>query len=579
MKSDSQIINDKSEFVMRTIAWRCAYYRANPSRFIEDYIPHLKLKFFQKILLWQMANNTMGYIVACRGLGKTYVVAMFAVWKCILFPHSKVVCASYTYKQGKEILNKIVEDFMPKSSLLRNEIEYYSTSQNEACIRFKNGSILKIAITSESSRGLRSTCLLIDEARLVEQSKVDTILRPMNSSPRERPYVNKLEYRHLIEDEVPQEIYLSSAYYKQSEMFDKVKTFTANMLSPGLSYFVVDFPYQLSIREGILLRQTIENEMSEQTFNEITFSMERCGMFWGSSEDALFDFNVINKQRTLVTGLHYLDYYRENNLRVPDKQRGEVRVLSVDIALMASRKHNNDASALIVHSAVPADGNNYLDNIVYIDTQEGLLTEELGILIMRYFYQYNCDYLVIDSRGVGLPIVDYIMANHYDPVYGQQYSGLNCMNNEALAERCKVPSAPRVIYAVEANLRLNNDMAVALRAGFQNGYINLLIPDSELNDDVLKVRGYSKMNETQQAKLRLPYIQTTFLVGELINLSHEISGGNIKVKEKPGMRKDRYSSLEYGYYFVQQLGLLTKNRSVDQEIIDMIIVKSAKHKA
>ena len=299
-------------------------------------------------------------------------------------------------------------------------------------------------------------------------------------------------------------------------------------------------------------------------------------MFWGSSEDALFDFNVINKQRNLLSGLHNLDYYRENNLRVPEKQRGEVRVLSVDIALMASRKHNNDASALIVHSAVPADGRNYLDNIVFIDTQEGLLTDELGILIMRYFYQYNCDYIVIDSRGVGLPVLDYIMANHYDPVYGQQYTGLNCMNNDALSERCKVAGAPRVIYAVEANPRLNNDMAVALRAGFQNGYINLLVSDSELTDDSLKVRGYSKMNEAQQARLRLPYVQTTFLIGELVNLSHEVSGGYIKVKEKSGMRKDRYSSLEYGYYFVQQLDLLIRNKSVDQEIIDMIIVKSAK---
>lgn len=576
MKTDSQIYEDKAKARMEIIAKRCAYYRANPSRFIEDFIPGLKLKFFQKILLWLMANNTMGYVVACRGLGKTYVVAMFATWKSILFPHSKVVCASYTYKQGREILCKIVEDFMPKSSLLRNEIEYYSLSRNDATIRFKNGSIIKIAITSEASRGMRSTCLLIDESRLVPQDKVDSILRPMNASPRERPYTNKIEYRHLLEDEVPQEIYLSSAYYKQSEMYEKVKSFTANMLTDGLSYFVVDLPYQLSVREGILLKQTIENEMSEQTFNEITFNMERLGLFWGSAGDALFDFNIINRQRKLVGGLHYLDYYRENNLRVPEKQNGEVRILSVDIALMASRRHNNDATALIIHSAVPVNNSNYLDNIVFIDTEEGLLTEELGIIIMRYFYQYMCDYIVIDARGVGLPVVDYIMANHYDPVYGQQYNALNCMNNDDLSARCKATSAARVIYAVEANVRLNNDMALALRAGFQNGYINLLVNETDIDDELTKVRGYSKMTEIQQAKLKLPYVQTTLLVGELVNLSHETSGGYVKVKEKSGMRKDRYSSLEYGYYFVSQLDKLVRNKSVDQELIDMIIIKSPK---
>lgn len=580
MKTDAELYDDKAQRIMQVIAERCAYYRANPSRFIEDFIPGIKLKTFQKILLWALANNVMAYIVASRGLGKTYVVAMYAVYKAILYPHSRVVCASYTARQGQQIVLKITEDFMQKSALLRSEIAKISMDRDGTFIQFKNGSVIRVAVAGESSRGLRSTVLMIDESRLVQQSIVDSILRPMNAAPRERPYTNKPEYAHLIDEEIPQELYLSSAYYCQSEMFEKVKAFTANALTPSMSYFVCDLPYQLSIKEGILLRQTIENEMSEQTFNEITFAMEREGLFWGTAKDALFDFDVIKKQRVLINGLHNLDYYRECNLKVPEKQNGEVRVLSVDIALMASGKGSaNDATALIVHSAMPTSNSNYLDNIVFIDTCEGIRSEELGLLIQRYFYQYSCDYLVIDGKGVGISIVDFVMSDHYDPVYGVQYTALNCMNNSSVAERCKSPNALRKLYVVEATAKLNNDMALALRSGFQNGFINLLVSDTEADDAIEKVRGYSKLTELQKAKLKLPYVQTTFLVGELVNLSHDVSSGYIKVKEKANMRKDRYSSLEYGYYFVQQLSREINPRNTTADILDMIIIRAPKKRA
>ena len=51
----------------------------------------------------------------------------------------------------------------------------------------------------------------------------------------------------------------------------------------------------------------------------------------------------------------------------------------------------------------------------------------------------------------------------------------------------------------------------------------------------------------------MPYLQTTFLVYELINLQYEIKGTNIKIVERSGMRKDRYSSLAYNYWVQNQL--------------------------
>ena len=573
-RTDKEIKQDKTETIMNVVAERCSYYRANPQRFVEEFLG-IKLKLFQKILIWAMMVYDAFYFVAARGIGKTYLVALFSVVRCILYPGTKIVCCSYTFKQGKEIILKITDDFMQKSALLRNEISKTSTGQNDCFVYFKNGSWIRVVVAGESSRGARSNILIIDESRLVPQKIVDTILRPMNAAPRQPGYLNKPEYAHL--KEMNKEMYLSSAFFAASEMFDKVKAYTANMLDPRLKYFVCDLPYMLSIKEGLLMRQQIENEMSEATFSDISFSMERVGLFYGSAEDALFDFRVLSKQRVLENSLFDLEFYRNNILKLPEKQKDEVRVLSVDVALLATRKHDNDASCLIVHQGIPTPSHNYIDNIIYMDTQEGLTTEELGLLVMRYFYQYECDWIALDSNGVGMGVADYLMGgDRFDPLYGVSYPCLDCVDNPEMSERCKVKGSPKVIYAIKASAKSNNEMALALRAGFQNGYINLLINDNNIDEKLTKIRGFKSLSDEQQARMRLPYVQTSFLINELINLTHDTSNGLIKVKEKSGMRKDRYSSLEYGYYVIQQLNKKLRPKDTNKDIMALLKIRPAR---
>ena len=79
-----------------------------------------------------------------------------------------------------------------------------------------------------------------------------------------------------------------------------------------------------------------------------------------------------------------------------------------------------------------------------------------------------------------------------------------------------------------------------------------------------------------KAQLRLPYYQTSFLIDELINLDHDISNGLIKVKEKSGMRKDRYSSLEYNYYVVDQIRLKKKVIKNTNDLVSRLPMRKAK---
>lgn len=74
----------------------------------------------------------------------------------------------------------------------------------------------------------------------------------------------------------------------------------------------------------------------------------------------------------------------------------------------------------------------------------------------------------------------------------------------------------------------------------------------------------------------MPYIHTTLLIDELVNLQHEEVSGKVKIFEKTGMRKDRYSSLSYNYYVANQLESKMSRRS-NSDNIEAFVIKAPKY--
>ena len=77
----------------------CAYYRDNPHRFAKDYL-HLDLHLFQKILIVMMNWSSTTVFIGSRGIGKTFLSAVFCVIRCILYPGTKICIASGTRGQA-----------------------------------------------------------------------------------------------------------------------------------------------------------------------------------------------------------------------------------------------------------------------------------------------------------------------------------------------------------------------------------------------------------------------------------------------------------------------------------------------
>lgn len=576
----------RNERILSGVGVWCSYYRENPHRFAKDYL-HLDLRIFQKILIVMMNIDVIFVLIGARGIGKTFLSAVFCVIRCILYPGTKICIASGTRGQSINVLEKIILELKPNSPELAAEIDEKQTKINgtNAQIVFKNTSYIKVVTASDSARGNRATLLLLDEFRMIAKDVIDTILRKFLTQRRMPRYskLSKEERKREYKKERNKTMYLSSAYFVDHWSYLKCVD-TYNFMLKGKKQFICSLPYQLSIYEGLLDAEMVADEMSETDFSEIKFSMEYESLFWGNADGTFFDFNSISKNRKikypmLPDNVAALLPEGQKYFRIPPKQNGEKRILSADIALMSSKKHNNDASAIFVNQLIPSKSGRYTSNVIYCDSSEGLHTEDQALIIRKLYEEFSCDYIVLDTVGIGLGVYDALVRDMVDSDTGEIYPALSCCNNQEMADRCAVKNADKVIWAIKATPALNSECAVLLREGFKSGKIRLLVTEYDAESQLSEIKKYNSLNPSDKTKIQLPYTHTTLLIDELVKLQHEESGGRVRIYEKSGMRKDRYSSLSYNYYVATQLeSKMRKRNDSEYTTSDVFMFKAPKLK-
>jgi hypothetical protein len=225
-----------------------------------------------------MMNRARVFLwIAARGMGKSFLIAIFAVGRCILYPGTKVVITSGTRSQSLNILEKIQMELMPVSPNLRNEIDLDKTkfSGQDAKILFKNTSYIKVVTASDNARSNRANILIVDEFRMVKKDTIDTVLKKFLTSRRMPPYRELTEPQRKAEyaKEPNKSCFLSSAYFRDHWSYNKMRDTFKMMLDDTKTDFVCGFPYELSIQEGLLFPEDVESDMLETDFNEIKWSI------------------------------------------------------------------------------------------------------------------------------------------------------------------------------------------------------------------------------------------------------------------------------------------------------------------
>ena len=531
-----------------------SFYRANPHRFVKDYLD-INLKIFQMILLFMMNYSTNFIYLASRGQGKSFLTAIFCVVRCILYPGTKICIASKNRQQASEIIEKI-NDCKKKSQNLNREILNLSLNPNNSYVDFKNTSTIKVVTANDGSRHNRANILVIDEFRMVDENIIATVLQKFLTSERHPKYLDKPEYEHLKERN--KEIYMSSAFFKNHWSWSKVRGYCANLVNDTKKYFICALPYQLSIKEDLLSREKVEDEMSEENFNFVVWTMEMECLFFGESEGSFFSYDELVELRT-ISNVYYPNYILNDmqgfKYKNPEKKNGEIRFVVADIAVMGSKKYKNDATSIHVFQLIPTSDCQYIRNVIYTENLDGGHSETQAMVIRRIFNDLKCDYIVLDTNGVGNGVYDYLVTDMINPDTGEQFNGITCMNDDEMASRYKGsdPRPEKIIYSIKASKNSNSEFAFKLKDALMRKKIRLPISEMDADYMLKESRMFRSLSAEDKTTLLLPYVNTTLIINEIVNLEHEVIGKFIKINEKGSARKDRYSALSYGNYFASEL--------------------------
>ncbi len=156
-----------------------------------------------------------------------------------------------------------------------------------------------------------------------------------------------------------------------------------------------------------------------------------------------------------------------------------------------------------------------------------------------------------------ISVYDLLAREIYDDERDLYYSPLSCMNDDNIANRIKVDGANACIYAVTASQKLNSDIALDFRRVLNEKRIDFLINFELAKEETLpKIKEYNiSPSADVQVFFESPFLETQALISETVELIYEKKqdSGVIMIHEQGRNRKDRYTSVSYGSYFVSMM--------------------------
>ena len=544
------------------------YFRKNPHRFCMEWLG-INLYWFQQVLLYMMNICTLFCFIASRGLGKSFLTAIFCCCRAILYPGSRIIVASGNRGQSALVITDKIETLRKQYPALDKEIEkVQKNNDNIRCI-FKNGSIIEAIVSGDGARGLRGNVLVCDEFRLIKLDVINSVLKQFLTNPRKPPFLDKPEYEdYPLESNM--EIYLSSAYLKVHWSYEKF-ILALNRMLDDKKAFACSIPYLASLDHKLVLKDKIEED--KEDMGEFVFNMEYGAMWIGKSGNSFFNSSDMMNARVLKNAYYPLtdDEYknpdeRKKRLKQMPKKKDEIRIISADIAVSKANKANqNDNSIFTLWRLLPS-GNNLTREIVYMESWNGMKIEKQATRLKRLYTEFKADKIIIDGSGVGFSLVEEMEKSAYDESIDEHYEPFGVYDSNVANNNNFEPlkNGINCIYLMRATQSINNDCAVYLKNAFSSKKIRLLIEENEKRGDFKNDLKYHQDSE-YHADMIAPFMQISNFIFETINLDFFTrENGDIVLKEKGRNRKDRYSSVAYGNYLAELIEKEIRRRNRKQ---------------
>ena len=580
--SDSFLGNETN--MNHFIQW-VTFFRRNFHRFAMDYLG-IKLHLYQIIMLYMMGINNFIVVIASRASAKSFIIALYACCRCILYPNSMIVLSSATKGQSKLLVSeKIQKELMTISPILRKEILRVKDNQNEVIVYFRNHSTITVVPASENGRGYRSNVIVREEFRQIKKSVDDSILSPFQII-RQTPYMKDEFYVNVKElEEETIDIYISSSWFDNGHWMWEIVDQAYDEMLKGKSSCLLAFDESIAIKHKIKTMRYFQTEKKKQ--DPLTWRMEFYNERVKENEFAFFTYTMLQQNQRLKKPFYprtTLDFKmnKKNPYDIP-RQKGEIRIVSCDMAFVENKKNDNSVFScmrfLPDYSTFNRESsetikieNGYRRSVPYIESVPGGDGVRQACRIRQLHADFDADYIVLDMRNGGVVVYDLLARIMYDEERDVEYAPLSCMNDESVANRIKIDGATPCIFVINATQKLNSDIATDFRRILDNKQIDLLINFDKASEEVLpNIKEYvnSPYAETQFF-YEVPFLETQELISETTSLVYERKAqtGAIVISEQGSNRKDRYTSCSYGSYFASLLekDLLSQNEEYEYTV-------------
>lgn len=511
-----------------------SYYRYYLDEFAVDILGMTNLFPFQRLLLRAMARYPNVMFIMCRGLTKSYIAAIFITCVAILYPGIAIGIVSGNGNQARMVIKQKIEGELLKNENIKREIKNIKTSQDDCIVTFKNGSSIRAFNlgqnqSGDSSRGYRFQLILVDEARLVKTEALKEVLIPMTKTPR----TNVIQAR-TKDPNIPIEegkmIYISSAWLKTCDLYQRFLNFYDRMVSGDRNYFVASLDYRVGVDAGLFTEESImlEKNDPEMTFDK--FNYEYNGMFVGSSNDSYYPYDITSKCRVLDTC----------ELEQPKKCQ-YTYIITHDVAV--SGKAGSDNACTHVIKLVPKKNGTFNKDIVLTKTMNGAtLKEQRDFLRQLIHVRFpNTEKLVIDKQSAGeglLSLLEEPWSCRNNKGEIEEFPPLICDDDED-AQRL-LPNAWPMIRGVAATADFNSTFYPYMKSCFEDRSLRLLV-DSNEKDEEYKSGKYKPEEQ-------IMHVEHDNLMQELSNIkqSYTENGRLIYNRIVSSKKRDRATSLMYG---------------------------------
>lgn len=504
---------------------------------------------FQRIALRASMRYRYHFWTATRATSKSFTAYLAAVVRSVLLPGSVLMIASDTKGTVIKIAEAKFEEIFRHWPLLRKELKTRAddgktgqkSSSNYYELYFKNDSMISV-VAKDSSRGLRATAAIMEEAALIDEVPYNEVLVPQMN-------IKRREVDGTLNPDEPSasQIFITTAAQRTVFMYGKLIECLINAVLRPNEYFVWGLSYVTPLHYGLLDKAAMMDQRYSNTVSEESFARESLSIWSGNNRDAWLDSKRLNRRRTLLL----CERQAQKNPQNPNT----FYIIGVDVARYSAN------TAVMITKVIPNE-NIFKKNVIYTEVIHGAnyITEQAPRL-KKLIQLYSPREIVIDGNGPGIGLLDAMVLPSFDAKTGEQFPAYYAFNNEYhLPPEMKhesdepQPQYRAIIYDIKAGSSNDDIIHSNFFAQINNGSVSFLANERIVKDKLLKTKKGQRMSSYDRRVYLLPYEMTSRLMDELNNLKLKPTGvqNQFKVERiSRSIEKDRFSALEYNLFRIK----------------------------